>query len=664
MKKVMKWLMIFSVMSLFCAYLPNLTAIHAQSGTYEPGTYEQTVDGFGGDVSVTVTVTEDAIEDIQVTQSETPGIGDEAIHEIISRVIHRQSLNVDIISGATYSSEAIVAAITAALAEAGADVESLAEIEYEEETNEITLTEADVIIIGGGGAGLAAAVSAHENGATVIVLEKMPRLGGNTILSGAAYNAADPERQKGLEMTDFERETVEAIIAEEQEDPLVQEWQATLAEEWATYNEAGETYLFDSPSLHKLQTYNGGDKKGKPELISVLADNAFEAVGWLEDKDMGFTDRIFTVLGGLWNRAHKPEKPLGTGYIEAFSTYIDENSEEMTVYLETNASDLIIEDGRVVGVVAENDGQTYEFMAANGVIIATGGFAVNAEMREEYNTKWPSLEELKSTNHAGATGDGIEIALQAEAALFGMEDIQLLPMGDPETGSLSGNIEQGVQNRIFVNYEGERFVDEGERRDVMTQALMEQTDGAMWVIVDKHSYPTGDTLNNFDESIDELVAADRAFEADTLEELAELIQVDPETFIATVETFNQAVAGESEDPFGRTLFQDPLNEAPFYAALRVPTVHHTMGGIMINTQAEVLNDAGEVIPGLYAAGEVTGAIHGANRLGGNALADIIVFGRIAGQKAAAELNDRTEEMLSETEEVTSQGEESESTSED
>lgn len=631
MKKFVKFLMLWV---LFLGFLPSLVSVQSVAGQenlFEAGTYEQVAEGYGGDVTVTVTVSETEIEDIQVTETETPGIGHEAILEIASQIINRQSLNVDTIAGATFSSNAIIAAVTAALAEAGADTDALAAIEYEETTEEITVTEADVIVIGGGGAGLAAAVTAHENGGTVIVLEKMPRLGGNTILSGAAYNAADPDRQQALEMTDLERQTVESIIEEEQEDPMVQEWQATLAEEWAAYNEAGSTYLFDSPSLHKLQTYNGGDKKGNPELIDVLAENAFDAIGWLDEKDMEFTDHIFTVLGGLWNRAHQPEKPLGTGYIEAFSAYIEENSDMMNVYLDTKATDLIVEEGVVVGVVAEYEGETYEFRANKGVVMATGGFGNNGEMRDEYNTIWPSLTNLMSTNHSGATGDGIEMGLEVGAALVGMEDIQLLPMGDPNTGSLSGNIEQGVQNRIFVNFEGERFVDEGARRDVMTQALMNQTDSSMWVIVDKHSYPSGDDLNHFNESINELVEADRAFEADTLEELADLIGVDPETLVATVDEFNQAVAGEIEDPFGRTLFQDPIDEAPFYAGLRVPTVHHTMGGLVINTHAEVLNDAGEVIEGLYAAGEVTGGIHGTNRLGGNALADIIVYGRIAGR---------------------------------
>ena len=210
---------------------------------------------------------------------------------------------------------------------------------------------------------------------------------------------------------------------------------------------------------------------------------------------------------------------------------------------------------------------------------------------------------------------------------------QLLPMGDPTTGSLSGNIEQGVENQIFVNKEGNRFVDEGARRDVMTKAHFEQPDTLMWTVLDKDSYPTEDIKNHFNESIANLVAAGKAFKGETLEELAGKIGVDPANLKKFVEAFNQGIA-TGKDEFGRTLFQDKLDTPPYYAASRVPTVHHTMGGLQINPEAQVLTADGKIIDNLYAAGEVTGGIHGSNRLGKNALADINVFGRITGKNAA------------------------------
>ena len=618
-----------------CAKTEEKPAEEKVEAIFTPGTYEGEAEGFHGKIIAKVTVTETDITDITVEHTETAGLGDKAVEKIVLGVKETDSLNVPMVSGATYSSKGIMAAITAALEKAGADIEALKtkEVEGAKAAEDAEKT-ADVIIIGAGGAGLAAAVSAHQNGASVIVIEKMPQVGGNTIISGSAFNSADPDRQASVEMTDLEKKTVEGIIAGEQTDPIVKEWQATLKTEYDAYLASGKTSLFDSPTMHKLQTYNGGDKQGKPELISTFTDNTLPALEWLESLGMEFKDSVFTVLGALWNRSHKPVKPLGTGYIETYMNYIDANKADIEIMVDTTAKSFIVENGAVTGVNAKNGEATITLHANKGVVLAAGGFGANVEMREKYNTLWPSLKDVMTTNHTGATGDGTVMAEKIGASLVGMEYIQLLPMGDPKTGSLSGNIEQGVQNRIFVNKEGNRFVDEGARRDVMTKGLMEQTDSNMWVIVDQHSYPTGDTKNNFNESIDDLVAAGRAFKGDTLEDLAAQIGVDPANLVNAVDTFNKAVDGTVSDEFGRTLFADKIDTAPFYAGARVPTVHHTMGGVEINTTTQVIDTKGAVIKGLYAAGEVTGGIHGTNRLGGNALADIAVFGRIAGESAA------------------------------
>lgn len=639
MKKLISILLILSMVlgMAACSSEPaDNTEETQEEALFTPGTYEGEAEGFHGTIKATVTVSETEITDLQVVHTETEGLGDKAIESIIVDIRENTSLGVPVVSGATYSSQGILMAVEAALAKAGADVEALKakEIAGEEELQGDVEQTADVVVIGGGGAGLAAAVSAHQNGASVILIEKMPRLGGNTIISGSAYNSADPELQSGLEMTDLEKQTVESLISREETDPAVKEWQETLAAEWDEYKASGSTSLFDSPTLHKLQTYYGGDGKGTTELIDIFAENTLPSIKWLESMGMEFKDYVFTVLGGLWNRAHKPEKPLGTGFVDTYTNYIEENSSDIQVLLDTKAVSFIVEDGEVKGVNAEGKSGNVTLHANKGVVLATGGFGANVEMREQYNTLWPSLSNIKTTNHTGATGDGIIMSQEINASITGMEDIQLLPMGDPETGSLSGNIEQGVQNRIFVNKDGNRFVDEGARRDVMTKALMEQTDSFMWVIVDKHSYPTGDTVNNFNESIDDLVEAGRAYKADTLEDLAQQIGVDPENFVKAVEEFNAAVDGSIEDQFGRTLYADKLDTAPFYAGARVPTVHHTMGGVVITENAQMVDANGVVIKGLYAAGEVTGGIHGTNRLGGNALADITVFGRIAGESAA------------------------------
>ncbi len=552
----------------------------------------------GGPDSLEVEVTFDdnqKITGIKVLKhNETPGISDAAFDQIPALIQELQSVNVDVVAGATMTSEAIIGAVSAAIVNAGLDLapfEEKKEVVVEKAADQ-TL-EADVIIVGAGGAGLAAAVTAHENGASVIVLEKMGKVGGNTIMAGGALNAVDDRS--------------ETAIANN-----------------------------DSVQWHYEQTIKGGDNQGDPELVQTLVANAWDGVEWLKGMGMGFKEGTFTVLGGMWPRAHKPEEPVGTGFFTTYMNYIN-NNENVEVMLNTCADSLIVDaDGKVTGVMATGEtGNTLTVKANKGVIMATGGFSQNLEMRQVFNTLWADLgESVKSTNHAGATGDGITMMMKVGADLVQMGNIQLLPMGDPVTGSLSGNIEMGVETRIFVNKEGNRFVNEGGRRDEMTQALFAQTDNWQWIVMDSDEYPTGDEKNNFNESANELIAAGRAFKGETLEELASIIGVPADNLIKSVDNFNKHVASKEADEFGRTLYKTPIDNGPFYAAARIPTVHHTMGGVRITPKCEVINEKGNIIEGLYAAGEVTGGIHGANRLGGNALTDTVVFGRIAGENAA------------------------------
>ncbi|BDR72693.1 urocanate reductase [Clostridium tetani] len=594
MKKLKSFKRIFCL--LFCLTLVT-SAIGCQSkdksvATFKAGTYVGTAKAHNGELKLEVTVDKESIKEIKILEhKESPGISDPALERIPKAIIDEQSLAVDTISGATVTSNAIILAVTNALKQSEVNIDALKTKKEKKETARKAVEHTtDVVVIGGGGAGLAAAVSANQKGAEVIVVEKMPRLGGNTILSGGAFNAVDPKRQKaqGIE---------------------------------------------DSIDKHYTQTYEGGDKLGNTKLIRTLVENAYPSIEWLESLGMKFNDKVFTVLGGMWPRAHKPSTPLGTGFVDTYSKYIDKNK-GVQVLLDTEATEIIMEKGKTVGIKAKGLKDDLTIHAKKGVVIAAGGFAGNSKMVDKYNKSWPSLTKVKTTNHPGATGDGMILAEAVGAKLVGMENLQLLPMGDPKTGSLSGNIEQGVENRIFINKSGKRFVDEGARRDVMTKALLEQKDSYMWVVLDHKNYPTAKTTNNFNETIEELIEQGRAFKADTLEELAKKIKVDPASFIKSVEEFNKAVETGGKDAFGRTLFDKKIDTAPFYAGPRMPTVHHTMGGIEINSNAEVLDKSGKIIPGLYAAGEVTGGIHGSNRLGGNALADITVFGKIAGENAA------------------------------
>lgn len=576
---------------------PAATPAAVQSGAYKPGVYTASAKGNNGDVKVEVEVSDSAILSVKVVEHiETPGISDKAISDLPAAIVAAQGLGLDTVSGATVTSKAILEAVAACMEQAGADVEKLKAVTgaKAEQAADETL-EADVIVIGAGGAGLAAAVQANQNGASVIVIEKQASIGGNTILSGGAFNAV--------------RDGSEEAIANE-----------------------------DSVQKHYEQTIQGGDSEGDPELVRTLVENAYDGLEWLKSLGMEFKEGVFTVTGGLWPRAHKPVDPVGTGFFKTYQKYVDEH-DNIEIMLNTKANELIVDEtGRVTGVIATGEtGNTITFNAKKAVVLATGGFSKNVEMRMKYDTIWGNLDEtVQSTNHSGATGDGIVMAEAVGAQLIQMGYIQLLPLGDPETGSLSGNIEMDVERRIFVNKNGDRFVNEGGRRDDMTRALFEQPDHLMWIVLDSHCYPTGEEKNNFNETVNQLIAEGRAFKGETVEELAKAINVPAENLKKAIDDFNAHVKTKEPDAFGRTLYSDPIDKGPYYAAARVPTVHHTMGGVKINKEAQVINTKGEVIPGLYAAGEVTGGIHGTNRLGGNALADILVFGRIAGKNAAAE----------------------------
>ncbi len=563
--------------------------------------YTGTGKGFAGDIKVTVTLADDgSIVDVTVDEcNDTPGVCDTAVEKVPADMKELNSINVDTVSGATFTSQGILAAAKDALESNGVDTTALMEKkEVVVEKGADQTLEADVVVIGAGGAGLAAAITAEQNGAKVIVVEKMPKVGGNTILAGGAVNAVEDRSEFAIKQN-------------------------------------------DSVYWHYTQTLSGGDYQGDPELVMTLVSNAYDGIQWTKELGMEWLgeDAVFTVSGGLWPRAWKPAGKASAGFFETYGNYID-NTDKIDLMLNTKAEEILVnEKGEVCGIVCTGETGNTITINAKSVVVATGGFSKNVELRMAYDAIWGMLDEkVLSTNHPGATGDGVKMLQKLQADFIQMGNIQLLPLGDPVTGSLSGNIEHGVDSRIFVNKSGLRYGDEGGRRDDMTRDLFAQEDAYMWIVMDSDTYPTGDELNNFGESANQLVEAGRAVKADTLDELAVLMNVDAANLKATIAEYNEyCIGGAKEgqaDQFGRTLFGAPIDNGPFYAGARVPTVHHTMGGVRIDTLCRVYNESGEIIENLYAAGEVTGGIHGTNRLGGNALTDTIVFGRIAGESAA------------------------------
>lgn len=620
---------------VFCFVMLFSLNLVCGEAKFKAGEYMGEAQGIHDILKVRVFLSEEKIEKVEiVAQSETEGIADAALKQIPEKIVQHQSLKIDAVAGATVTSSAIIKAVTEALKSAGADTDALMLDVVEEKTDSVHIEKnADVVVVGGGGAGLSAAVSAIQNGAqSVIILEKMSVLGGSTIMAGGQYNAVDDKRQQAYEMRPELMERIEAFAKEEPKNERHKELMAQLQQEVDAYKKSGAKYVFDSPALHALQSYRGGDYVGNLDMILTLTEGAKESVSWLESLGVAFRDEVATVTGALWQRTHQFVKPLTTGPIEAYTAFL-EKSGKAVILKDTKADALIEKEGRIIGVKAEGKGEILSVFANKGVVLATGGFARNNEMVLKYDTHWGNLKGLNSTNSVSATGDGIRMAEKVGAALEGMEWIQLLPVGHPVTGGMAGNISINAANQLFINLNGERFVAEDERRDNLTLGLLKQPEQKMFILHDAHEYYNEDVKDDFNETIGELVANGTAIKGSSIEELAKNMGVNAENLKKVVDEYNRAVAGEIKDPMGKKLLQDPFDKAPFYASIRVPTVHHTMGGIRIDTMARVLNQDGEAIKGLYAAGEVTGGIHGANRLGGNAIPDTVVFGRIAGESA-------------------------------
>ncbi|ABR47735.1 flavocytochrome c [Alkaliphilus metalliredigens QYMF] len=615
---------------------------------YQAGTYTASAMGNYGDVTVSVTFSDTAITQVEIDEHiETPTIAEPVFTSLSQKIVNDQTLAIDTISGATNTSNAVLAAVEDCVTQAGGDVEALKIKKVKQSSSETIEKTTDVVVVGGGGAGLAAAASAAENGASVILIEKATALGGNTLRSGGVYNSADPNRQAAVEMTPILLEQLKDILDEDEADygefaPIL----VILKEQINEYLASGDTTkLFDSPELHAIHTYTGGKRQaldgteitGKVALVEVFAANALSAIEWLEGLGLEWTDNISTVLGALWPRTHSNTQPIGSGYINTLAEAAKDLGVE--IMTDTKGIELIVENDRVIGIHAEkSDGTTVILKANNGVVMATGGYGANPEMRASYNTYWPEMPlSMPTTNTNDATGDGIIMGEGVDAGLEGMGFVQLMPSSHPETGALSGGVWGSAEAQVFVNKEGKRFVNEYSGRDVLASAALVQEDALFYIIGDQIT--SGDPqlggTNIWGDSIDTLIETKSIYKADTLEDLALQLEMDPAVLVAEIEKYNDYIEKQDDPEFGKKSFGPKVGVAPFYATPRSPSVHHTMGGLSIDEHTRVLDKSGNIIPGFYAAGEVTGGLHAGNRLGGNAITDIIVFGRIAGASAAA-----------------------------
>ena len=602
----------------------------AMALAYTEGTYTATAQGNNGPVTVSVTFSADAITDVTVVEhSETAGLSDRPIAEIPAAIVENQSLAVDTVSGATNSSNAILTAVADCVAQAGGDVEALKAVAVEKAPVEDVEATYDVVVLGGGGAGLTASITAAQNGAKVILVEKAGSLGGNTLIAGQGFNACDPERQANTEMSEALLGQLKSYLDLDPADfGAFAEVLETVKGQINDYIASGSTTLFDSPELHMLHTYMGGKRTGldgtviEPdlELARTFATNALDALEWAESIGAQWNDTTSTILGAMWPRSHG----LANGNVITILTDAAK-ANGVEIVTDTRANELIVENGKVVGVKATtSEGANVTLHANSGVVLATGGFSANAPMVVDY---WPGLSDtMPSTNAPTITGDGIVMAKAVGADLVGMGFAQLMPSSHPVDGSLFSGIWGSAETQVFVNKEGKRYVNEYAERDVLSKAALAQTDGIFYIICDNKIAKNADVAG--------MEAKGNVVVADTLEELAEKLGIPADTFVETIERYNSFVDAQKDDDFGKPLFREKIDEAPFVATPRSPSLHHTMGGVKIDTNTHVISTEGNVIDGLYAAGEVTGGLHAGNRLGGNAMTDFLVFGRIAGENAA------------------------------
>lgn len=569
-----------------------LLVVNAAGKNFKEGVYLGSSNGYKGEIKVEVKLSKDKIEDIKiVSNTDTPIISEAATSIVPKKILKTQGLGVDIVAGATGTSRGVISAVSNALKSSGADVRALRKIKEEKVqiSDKIVEHKNDVVVIGAGGAGLIAAIEAKLNGANVVVLEKMDFPGGNTLISGAEYAAPENWVQKKEGLSDSKEQFYKDILV-------------------------------------------GGDNESNPELAKILSNQALEGAQWLKNfVNVTFEDRQMFFGGHSVKRSLVPEGASGVEVIGKLMAMA--NKMDIPVLMGTEATDLIVEDGKVVGVKATTDTESHEFMASKGVIVASGGFGSNLDMRVKYNPKMD--EKILSTNTTGITGDGIVMGEKVGAATTDMAFIQTYPVCDPETGSLlyTGDVRL-TGSAILVNKEGKRFVEELERRDVISFAITEQTGGVGYLFWDQKQLDESGVAVHHKGEYDALLRRGILVKGDTIEEVAKHFGIDSKELKETVSRFNQYAKDGKDLEFNKRGKLIGFEKGPYYLLKNAPGIHHTMGGLVIDSETRVLDENGKVIEGLYAAGEVTGDIHGKNRLGSNAIADITVFGRIAGKAAA------------------------------
>lgn len=467
---------------------------------------------------------------------------------------------------------------------------------YEKEINHWD-EETDVIVVGSGFAGLSAALEARDAGATVIVLEKMNSYGGNSVICDGGIAAPGTKYQKRYGIN-------------------------------------------DSPDLMYEDMLKAGLGLNHPELVRVLVDNANDAFEWsINYLGVEYLDRI-DIFGG-----HSVKRCYTAKHISG-ATIIKKQIEKMNalnikIRFKSCLKNLVSSsDGRICGVVVRDDysykdherGKEIYIKAEKGVILATGGFGADINFRMVQDPRL--TEKIDTTNKPFTTAEVIKQAINAGAAPVQLSHIQLGPWASPDEKGYG----DGPQFSEYIVFQygiiidpatGNRFVNELADRKTLSDKLLMIGHPCIGIA-------DSEAVNQSGWCIDTAIKKNVVRMFDTFEELAAFHNVPIKNFQETLEVFNESFKDGVDKSFGKTLIENasPIINPPFYAMRLWPKVHFTMGGIRINTNAQVIDLDGNIIKGLYAAGEVTGGVHGASRLGSCSITDCMVFGRIAGKNAA------------------------------
>ena len=580
MRKSLIWVLILTMLTVGALAGCSKSEETISEAIFNAGTYEGEGQGHAGVIKVSVIVSETEIEKIELVEFHESEFAVDPANQLLDKILKANSGQVDGIAGASLTSKGVLDAVNDALAKAyveGAN-QAIETTESEKEAVKLEDRETDIVIIGAGGAGLTAAIEATQNGAKVIVVEKMPMVGGNTKYATGGLNAAETSVQK-------------------------------------------EKGIDDTVAIFIEDTMKGGGNLNNPDLVRVLAENSAGTVDWLMSLGADLTD-VGRMGGASKDRTHRPTggAPVGQHIVDVL--YAKAQDLGIEIMLESKVVEIIGDSNAVSGVVVESANGNFN-INSKAVIVATGGFSANNELVVKYD---PALEGYGTTNHPGATGDVLEFAKNLDVAYVDMEQIQTHPTVMPSNNYMITEAVRG-NGAILVNRNAERFVNELDTRAVVSDALLAQEGASGYLF--------------FDQGVRESLKAIEGYykkgfliEGETIEAIAAELGLDAATLQATLDTYNGYVAEGTDADFARQDMARPVNVGPYYAVEVAPAVHHTMGGLKINTNGEVLNNSDIVISGLYAAGEVTGGVHGNNRLGGNAMADITIFGRIAGKNAA------------------------------